>query len=101
LKSSWRIWTLSTLPDNLDLVYEEIVLHDQGPEAETENGMAMKYQKGTVYLRGEKVKMWYGKFLMYGKDQEGKEVKKHRNVAICKRLKLPSGKPSRCCERSS
>ena len=39
-----EIWTLSTLHDNLDLVYEGIVLHDQGPEAETENGMAMKYQ---------------------------------------------------------
>jgi integrase len=54
--------------------------------------MAMKYQKGTVYLRGEKVKMWYGKFLMYGRDQEGKEVKKHRNVAICKKAEAPKWK---------
>jgi integrase len=54
--------------------------------------MAMKYQKGTVYLRGEKVKMWYGKFLMYGKDQEGKEVRKHRNVAICKKTEAPKWK---------
>jgi hypothetical protein len=54
--------------------------------------MAMKYQKGTVYLRGEKVKMWYGKFLMYGKDQEGKEVRKHRNVAICKKAEAPKWK---------
>ena len=29
--------------------------------------MAMKYQKGTVYLCGEKVKMWYGKYLIYGR----------------------------------
>jgi integrase len=54
--------------------------------------MAMKYQKGTVYLRGEKVKMWYGKFLMYGKDQEGKEVRKHRNVAICRKAEAPKWK---------
>ena len=45
--------------------------------------MAMKYQKGTVYPSGKKVKMWYGKYLIYGKDKDGKEVRKHRNVAIC------------------
>jgi len=75
-------------------VYEGIVLHDQDQDQEqkTENCMAMKYQKGTVYLRGEKVKMWYGKFLMYGKDQEGKEVRKHRNVAICKKTEAPKWK---------
>ena len=27
--------------------------------------MAMKYQKGTVYPRGQKVKMWYGKYTVY------------------------------------
>jgi integrase len=54
--------------------------------------MAMKYQKGTVYLRGEKVKMWYGKYLIYGKDQDGKEVRKHRNVAICKKAEAPKWK---------
>jgi integrase len=54
--------------------------------------MAMKYQKGTVYLRGEKVKMWYGKYLIYGKDQEGKEVRKHRNVSICKKAEAPKWK---------
>lgn len=54
--------------------------------------MAMMYQKGTVYLRGERVKMWYGKFLIYGKDQEGKEVRKHRNVAICKKAEAPKWK---------
>ena len=25
--------------------------------------MAMKYQKGTVFPSGKKVKMWYGKYL--------------------------------------
>ena len=54
--------------------------------------MAMKYQKGTVYLRGQKVKMWYGKFLMYGKDEEGKEVRRHRNVAICPKADTPKWK---------
>ena len=54
--------------------------------------MAMKYQKGTVYLRGEKVKMWYGKYLIYGKDQDGKEVRKHRNVAICTKAEAPKWK---------
>ena len=34
--------------------------------------MAMKYQKSTVYPPGTKVKMWYGKYLIYGKDKDGK-----------------------------
>lgn len=54
--------------------------------------MAMKYQKGTVYLRGQKVKMWYGKYLIYGMDQEGKEVRRHRNVAICPKTNTPRWK---------
>ena len=33
--------------------------------------MAMKYQKGTVYPSGKKVKMWHGKYMVYRKDQEG------------------------------
>src|ERR1019366_7782752 len=45
--------------------------------------MAMKYQKGTVYLSGQRVKMWYGKYLVYRTNQEGKEVRSQRNVAIC------------------
>lgn len=54
--------------------------------------MAMKYQKGTVYLRGLKVKMWYGKYLIYGKDRDGKEVRRHRNVAICPKANTPKWK---------
>jgi hypothetical protein len=34
--------------------------------------MAMKYQKGTVYPSGKRVKMWYGQYLVYQKDREGK-----------------------------
>jgi integrase len=51
--------------------------------------MAMKYQKGTVYLQGQKVKKWYGKYLIYGHDQNGKEVRRRRNVAICPRANTP------------
>jgi hypothetical protein len=54
--------------------------------------MAMKYQKGTVYLRGERVKMWYGKYLIYGKDKDGKEARRHRNVAVCPRANTPKWK---------
>jgi hypothetical protein len=54
--------------------------------------MAMKYQKGTVYPRGQKVKMWYGKYLIYGRDQGGKEVRRHRNVAICSKANTPKWK---------
>jgi integrase len=73
-------------------VYEGIVLHDQDQQQKTENGMAMKYQKGTVYLQGQKVKMWYGKYLIYGKDQDGKEVRRHRNVAVCPKANTPKWK---------
>ncbi len=54
--------------------------------------MAMKYQKGTVYPSGKKVKMWYGKYLIYGQDKEGKEVRKHRNVSICPKAGNPKWK---------
>jgi hypothetical protein len=54
--------------------------------------MAMKYQKGTVYLTGKKVKMWYGKYLIYGQDKDRKEVRKHRNVAICPKAGNPKWK---------
>jgi integrase len=73
-------------------VYEGIVLHDQDRKQKSENYMAMKYQKGTVYLSGKKVKMWYGKYLIYGQDNEGKEVRKHRNVAICSKAGNPKWK---------
>ncbi len=54
--------------------------------------MAMKYQKGTVYLSGQKVKMWYGKYLVYRKNQDGKEVRSHRDVAICPKADTPKWK---------
>jgi integrase len=54
--------------------------------------MAMKYQKGTVYPSGKKVKMWYGKYLIYGQDNQGKEVRKHRNVSICPKAGNPKWK---------
>ena len=54
--------------------------------------MAMKYQKGSVYLRGKRVKMWYGQYLVYGKDQNGKEVRKQRNVRICPKANTPKWK---------
>jgi len=71
------------------MVYEGIVLHDQDRKQKSENEMAMKYQKGTVYLQGQKVKKWYGKYLIYAHDQDGKEVRRHRNVAICPRANTP------------
>jgi hypothetical protein len=45
--------------------------------------MALKYQKGTVYPRGKTVKMWYGRYTVYFRDEKGKEVGKRRNVPIC------------------
>ena len=73
-------------------MYEGIVLHDQDQKQKSENEMAMKYQQGTVYLQGQKVKKWYGKYLVYGHDQEGKEVRRHRNVAICPKANTPKWK---------
>ena len=92
---------LDTLPLPIapDLVYEGIVLHDQDQKQKSENCMAMKYQKGTVYLCGQKVKMWYGKYLIYGQDQEGKEVRRHRNVDLPQGRELRNGRPSSCCGR--
>jgi hypothetical protein len=65
-------------------VYERSVLHDQGRKpGERRTAMALKYQKGTVYPRGKKVKMWYGKYTVYFRDERGKEVGKRRNVPLC------------------
>lgn len=54
--------------------------------------MAMTYQKGTVHVSGSKVKKWYGKYLIYGKNQDGKEVRKHRHVSICPKANTPKWK---------
>jgi hypothetical protein len=44
--------------------------------------MALKYQKGTVYPRGKTVKMWYGRYTVYFRDERGKEVGTRRNVPL-------------------
>lgn len=62
--------------------------------------MAMKYQKGTVYPRGTKVKMWYGKYTVYVRNKEGKEVSKRRDLALCPKGNTPSGRQNRCCTAS-
>ena len=54
--------------------------------------MAMKYQKGTVYLRGQRVKMWYGKYTVYSRNETGKEVGKRRNVPLCPKAGTPKWK---------
>ncbi len=54
--------------------------------------MAMKYQKGTVYPSGKRVKMWYGQYLVYQKDREGKEVRKQRNIKLCPKAGTPKWK---------
>ncbi len=54
--------------------------------------MAMKYQKGTVYLRGQKVKMWYGKYTVYLRNEEGREVGKRRNIPLCPKAGTPKWK---------
>ena len=54
--------------------------------------MAMKYQKGTVYPRGQKVKMWYGKYTVYFRNEEGKEVGKRRNIPLCPKAGTPKWK---------
>jgi integrase len=54
--------------------------------------MAMKYQKGTVYLSGKRVKMWYGQYLVYQKDRDGKEVRKQRNIKLCPKANTPKWK---------
>ena len=92
LRSSWQTLIRPGLPSARDLVYEGIVLHDQDRKQKTDNFLAMKYQQGTVYLCGQKVKMWYGKYLIYGKDLDGKEVRRHRNVRICPKANTPKWK---------
>lgn len=54
--------------------------------------MGMKYQKGTVYPSGKRVKTWYGQYLVYRKDQNGKEVRRQRNVRICPKANTPKWK---------
>ena len=44
--------------------------------------MAMVYQKGTVYLQGAREKKWYGKFRVYMRDRDGREVERTRKVVL-------------------
>jgi len=50
--------------------------------------VAMVYQKGTVFLQGTRVKKWYGKFRVYLRGQDGKEVEKTRKVVLGPKAKL-------------
>jgi hypothetical protein len=63
--------------------------------------MATKYQKGTVYLRRQRVKMWYGKYTVYVRNEEGKQVGKRRNIPLCPRQTRPSARRNRCCTQLS
>lgn len=51
--------------------------------------MTMVYQKGTVYLQGTRTKKWYGKFRVYMKDRDGKEVERTRKVVIGLKSQFP------------
>src|SRR5437660_4502803 len=42
----------------------------------------MVYQRGTVYLQGARQKKWYGKFRVYERDQNGREVEKTRKIVL-------------------
>jgi len=57
--------------------------------------VGMKYQKGRVYLSGKRVKSWYGQYLVYKKDVNGKEVRKQRNIRICSKAEAPKWKAER------
>ena len=50
--------------------------------------MAMVYQKGSVYEKGTRVKKWYGKFRVYMRDREGKEVTRTKRVVLGLKSKL-------------
>ena len=50
--------------------------------------MAMVYQKGSVYEKGTRMKKWYGKFRVYMRDREGKEVTRTKRVILGLKSKL-------------
>ena len=62
--------------------------------------MAMKYQKGTVYVTGKRIKMWYGQYLVYRRDQTERRYVNSGTFASVPRPILQSGKRSRCYKRS-
>ena len=60
--------------------------------------MRIKYQRGTVYLRGQRPQMWYGRFMLYQRDCNGKEVSKQRNVPICPKARVPKTRAAQMLE---
>ena len=42
----------------------------------------MVYQKGTVYLQGARERKWYGKFRVYRRDRDGRELERTRKVVL-------------------
>ena len=48
----------------------------------------MVYQKGTVYLQGTRQKKWYGKFRLYARDRNGREVEKTRKIVLGSKSEL-------------
>ncbi len=63
--------------------------------------MAMVYQRGNVYEKGTLKKKWYGKFRVYMRDQDGKEVERTRRVVLGLKSELASTRPRRNCKASS
>jgi integrase len=59
----------------------------------------IKYQRGTVYVRGQRPQMWYGRFLLYQRDKDGKEVRKQRNVPICPKAGVPKTRASQMLQQ--
>lgn len=61
--------------------------------------MRIKYQRGTVYVRGQRPQMWYGRFLLYQQDKDGKEVRKQRNLLICPKAGVPKTRAAQMLEQ--
>ncbi len=60
--------------------------------------MAMVHQRGTVFLCGARQKKWYGKFRVYARDKEGKEVQKQRKVVLGPRSQMTKWEAERRLE---
>jgi integrase len=72
--------------------FNRTILTAKGSARNGELLVGMKYQKGRVYLNGKRVKMWYGQYLVYRRDENGKEVRRQRNVRICAKAGTPKWK---------
>lgn len=80
------------LPNTAKPWFNRSVLTAKGGARNGELQVGMKYQKGRVYLNGKRVKVWYGQYLVYLKDQNGKEVRRQRNIRICPKSEAPKWK---------